>query len=149
MAKIQLAQVVVAERELAKIPKAMKVARVEVIPRLELNEVPLEEAVTTVARMLEKSAGGASGVVNVTCGTLPGAVRGRSVSLSASQAKFDDVLEAIGYSTGVQISYTVQGLALREETGSRVKYDAGDPKQGNLSAAAGKVVIERLALAEA
>jgi hypothetical protein len=149
MAKIQLAQVVVAERELAKIPKVMKVARVELLPRLTMNGMTLEEAATAVARSLEKAAGGAAGVVNVTCGTLPENVRGRTVSLSASQVKFDHVLDAIGYSTGVQISYTPQGLAVREETGSRVQYDAGDPGEPDLSGAAGKIVIDRLALSEA
>lgn len=149
MAKIQLAQVVVAERELAKIPKVMKVARTERVPRLQVDGVTLEEAATTVARSLEKAASGAAGAVNVTCGTLPENTRGRSVSLSASQAKFDHVLDALGYSAGVQFTYTPQGLTVREETGSRVQYDAGDPNEPDLSAAAGKIVIDRLSLSGA
>jgi hypothetical protein len=146
MAKIQLAQVVVAERELAQIPKSLKVARAEVLPRLELSGVTVEEAAATVARSLEKAAGGAAGAVNVMWGGLPESVRGRSVSLSASTAGFDHVLEALGYAGGVQFSYTAQGLAVRQETGTRTKFDAGDPKQPDLSAAAAKVVLDHLEL---
>ena len=149
MAKIQLAQVVVAERELAQIPKSQKVARAEVLPRMELSEVTVEDAAATLARSLEKAASGAAGTVNVAWGTLPDNVRGRSVSLSASGAKFDEILEALGYAAGVQFSYTPQGLAVRQETGARAKYDAGDAKQADLSTAAAKVVLDRIVLQEA
>ena len=145
MAKIQLAQVVVAERELAKIPGSLKVARAEVLPRLELSGVSLADAAATVARSLEKAGGGA---VNVG-GVLPDSARARTVSLSATQAKFDHLLEALGYAGGVQFSYTAQGLAMREETGSRAQFDAGDAKLPDMSAAAGKLVIDRFALEDA
>ena len=148
MAKIQLAQVVVAERELAKIPGSLKVARAEVLPRIELSGVSLADAAATVARSLEKAGGGATGVVNVG-GVLPESVRARTVSLSATQAKFDHLLEALGYAGGVQFSYTAQGLAMREETGSRAQFDAGDAKLPDMSAAAGKLVIDRFALEDA
>jgi hypothetical protein len=148
MAKIQLAQVVVAERELAKIPKSLKVARAEVLPRLELSEVTVEDAAATMARSLEKAANGAAGPVHAG-GALPDDVRRRLVSVSASQTKMDHLLQAIGYAAGVQFSYTAQGLAMREETGSRLQYDTGDPKESDLSAAAGNVVLDRLVLQDA
>ena len=149
LAKIQLAQVVVAERELAKFPKVMKVARTALLPQLKLDGVPLEDAAAAVAQKLEAAAGREGGPVNLTCGTLPADVRGRSVTLSVSQAKFDHVLQALGYNAGVQFTYTLQGLSVREDNGSRVQFDAGDPKEADLSGAAGKVVIDRIVMKDA
>jgi hypothetical protein len=59
------------------------------------------------------------------------------------------VLEAIGFITGVQFSYSANGLALREETGARQQFDAGDPKLPVFSDAAKKIVLERISFAEA
>ena len=150
LARIQLAQVVVAERELARIPQSLKVAHREVLPQMELHEVPFEEAAAAVTRSLER-AGGGSEKWNVNLGAhLPDPIRKRSVSLSASGATVDDILEALGYAGGVQFSYTATGLAVREAAGQpRGKYDAGKPKASGLSGAAGKLVIERFAMEEA
>lgn len=145
LAKIQLAQVVVAERELAKIPKVFKVARTEVLAKVEFNEATLAEAVADVARRLEKAGAGA---VNVASG-LPEAVSGRPVTLSAAHATCDQVLEAIGYASGVQFNYTAQGLSLRLETGARQQFDAGDPKLPAFSDAGKKIVLDRISFAEA
>ena len=150
LARIQLAQVVVAERELAKIPQSLKVARKEVLPRMELSGVPLDEAAAALARALERVGGGSEKWAVNLGGHLPDAVSKRIVSLSASRASVDHLLEALGYAGGVQFSYTADGLAMRESTGQpRGKYDAGDPKAPVLSAAAGKLVIERFAMEEA
>jgi len=145
LAKIQLAQVVVAERELAKIPKVLKVARTQVLARVEFNEATLAEAAVDIARRLEKA--GAS-PVNV-ASMLPEAVSKRPVTLSAANATCDQVLEAIGYANGLQINYTPQGLALRVETGARQQFDAGDPKLPAFSGAAQKIVLDRISFAEA
>jgi len=147
MAKIQLAQVVVAERELAKIPKVLKVARAEVLPRLELSDETLADAAARVARELEKAASGAAGTVNT--GLVPPAAEKRLVTLSATQLKFDDVLEALGFAGGVQFSYTASGLAMREETGARQQFDAGSTRAADMSAAAGKMMLDRFVLTEA
>jgi hypothetical protein len=147
MAQIQLAQVVVAERELEKIPKALKVARAEVLPRLELSDETLADAAEKVAGQLEKAGGGAAGAVTV--GPVPSGAEKRLVTLSVTQAKFDDVFEALGFAGGMRISYTAAGLTMREDTGERRQYDAGNAKAPDLSAAAGKLMLDRFVLEQA
>lgn len=150
LARIQLAQVVVAERELAKIPQSLKVARREILPRMELSGTRLDEAAAAVARALERAGGGSEKWSVSLAGHLPEAVSQRSVSLSASEASVDQILEALGYAGGVQFSYTSAGIAVREATGqSRGGYDTGDPKAPDLSAAAKKLVLQRFAFEEA
>lgn len=146
LARIQLAQVVVAERELARIPGWLKVARAEVLPRMEVHEVTLTEAAATVARCLEQAGCGA-GTVSVS-GPLPESVGARQVSLGVAQVKFDDLLQALGFAGGVQFSYTAQGLAMREQTGARTQYDAGDAKAADIAATARKVILDRFVLDE-
>lgn len=150
LARIQLAQVVVAERELAKIPKSLKVARREIVPRMEFSDTRLDEAAAAVTRALERAGGGGEKWTVGLAGHLPENVSKRSVSLSASGASVDHVLDALGYAGGVQFSYTAGGIAVRERTGqARGIYDTGDPKAPDLSAAAKKLVLQRLAFEEA
>ncbi len=147
MAKIQLAQVVVAERELAKIPWSFKTARAEVLPRLELSDETLADAVEKVAGLLEKAGGRAAGALRVE--PAPAIAKSRLVSLSATRVKYDDVLEALGYAGGVQITHTAAGLAMREETGARQRFDAGNPAAPDMSGALEKLMLDRFVLEEA
>jgi len=150
LARIQLAQVVVAERELAKIPQSLKVGRKEIVPRMELSSTRLDEAAAAVARALERAGGGSEKWSVGLAGHLPEAVSKRSVTLNGSQASVDHVLEALGYAGGVQFSYTSAGIAVREATGQgKGLYDTGDPKATDLSAAAKKLVLDRLTFEEA
>ena len=150
LARIQLAQVVVAERELAKIPQSLKVARKETVPRMELSGVSLEEAAAAVTRALERAGGGSEKWTVRLGGHLPEAVSQRSISLSASEASVDNVLVALGFAGGVQFSYTAEGLAVREAAGqARGKFDAGDPKAPDMSAAAKKIILDRIVFEDA
>jgi hypothetical protein len=148
LARIHLAQITVAERELAKIPGSLKVARAAVIDRIEWNDRSLEEAMTVVARELERAGAGGRGGVGIS-GHLPEAVRERTVRMSASQVSPDHVLDALGFAAAVQISYVGDGLAVRELGEVRGLWDAGDPKQPSLEAAARKIVLDRLVMADA
>ncbi len=149
LARIQLAQVVLAEKEQAKIPQSLKVARKAVVNRIEWSGATLDEAVATAAKQLEK----ASGVENWTVTTtnqLPEKVSGRLVSLSVSGIPVDHLLEALGFAGGVRFSYTASGLAVKEETGgARAAWDAGNPKLPSMDEAAKKLVIDRLQFKEA
>ena len=150
LARIQLAQVVVAERELAKIPQSLKVARRETVPQLALSDISLEEAAAAAARALERAGGGSEKWHVSVGGHLTESVSRRNVALNASGSRVDDLLEALGYAGGVQFSYTVEGLAVREATGQvRGKFDAGDPKAPDMSAAAKKLVLDHFVLQEA
>ncbi len=150
LARIQLAQVVVAERELAKIPQSLKVARKETVLRMELSSVPLEEAAAAVTRALERAGGGSEKWTVRLGGHLPETVSQRNVALSAAESSVDNVLEALGFAGGVQFSYTAEGLAVREANGqARGKFDAGDPRAPDMSAAAKKVVLDRIVFQEA
>ncbi len=150
LARIQLAQVVVAERELAKIPQSLKVARKETVPRMELSGVPLEEAAAAVARALERAGGGSEKWTVRLGGHLSETASQREVALSASECSVDNVLEALGFAGGVQFSYTAEGLAVREANRqARGKFDAGDPRAPDMSAAAKKVVLDRIVFQEA
>ena len=150
LARIQLAQVVVAERELAKIPQSLKAARKETVPRMELSGVSLEEAAAAVTRALERAGGGSEKWTVRLGGHLPEAVSQRSISLSASEASVDNVLVALGFAGGVQFSYTAEGLAVREAAGqARGKFDAGDPKAPDMSAAAKKIILDRIVFEDA
>ena len=147
LARIQLAQVVVAERELAKIPPSLKVARKETVPQMALSDVSLEDAAAAVTRALERAGGGSKQWHVTLGGHLNEPVSRRSVTLNASGARVDDLLEALGYAGGVQFSYTVEGLAVREANSHvRGKFDTGDPKAPDMSAAAKKLILDRIVL---
>jgi tetratricopeptide (TPR) repeat protein len=149
LARIHLAQIAVAERELAKIPASLKLARAAVIDRIEWSERSLEEAMTAVARELERARAGAEEGSVAISGHLPAAVRERTVRMSASQVSPDNVLEALGFAAAVQISYVGEGLAVRELGEVRGMWDAGDPKQPSMEAAARKIILDRLLMADA
>lgn len=140
----------VAERELAKIPPSLTVARRETVPQLALSDISLEDAAAAVTRALERAGGGSEKWRVSLGGQLPESIGRRSVALNASGARVDDILEALGYAGGVQFAYTVEGLAVREATGRmRGKFDAGDPKAPDMSAAAQKLILDRFVLEQA
>lgn len=146
LAKIHLAQVAAAERELAKIPRSLKVARGSAVERVSMDKVTLEDATGVFVRELQR-AGSREGEWNVTLTeNLPLAVKERPVSLIASGLLLDDFLEALGVAGGVQFSYTAEGITAREVRGARGQYDAGNPKQPGMDAAAKKITINRLVL---
>jgi hypothetical protein len=149
LAKIHLAQVASAERELAKIPKSLKIARAGVIDRMEWDGGSVYDAIGTVARELERTGGGSDKWRVAIGGHLPTEVRERTIRFSASKVSLDGVLEAIGFAGGVQVSYTAEGIALRERGESRQSWDAGDPKLAGMDAAAKKIILDRFVTEDA
>jgi len=149
LAKIHLAQVAAAERELAKIPKSLKVARAGIIDRMEWDGGTVNDAIATVAREMERSGGGPEKWRVSIGGHLPAPVRDRSIHLSVSKISQDSVFEALGFAGGVQVSYTTEGIALRERGENRGVWDAGDLKLPGMEAAAKKLIFDRFVMQDA
>lgn len=151
LARIHLAQVAAAEREQAKIPLSLKVAKTATIERMQWHESSVGAAVEAVAREIERAAGN-SGKTSVRVAShLPDAVRDRNVSFSVSKVSPDHVLGAIGFAGGVRVSYVPEGLAVREaavDEGTEA-WDAGDLKQQTMETAAKKLILERFVMQEA
>ena len=149
LARIHLAQVTAGERELAKIPKSLKLARAGLIERIEWDGGNVSDAIATVAKELERQGGGPDHWRVSVGGHLPAQVRNRNISLSASKVSPDNIFEAAGFAGGVQVSYTAEGIALRELGEGRQTWDAGDPKAPGMETAAKKLNIDRFVMEEA
>ncbi len=149
LARIQLAQVAVAEREQAKIPRSLKAAKAGMVSRIEWGGATLDDAISTVAKQIEKASAAEKLTVSVT-GPLPDAVSSRNISMNVSQVSMDQVLEALGYAGGVRISYTVDGINVKESSvESRGAWDAGNPKLPNMDVAAKKIIIDQIEMKDA
>lgn len=149
LAKIHLAQVAAAERELAKIPKSLKLARTAVVERFAVEEATVAEAAAMLARCLERAGGGAEKWTVNFENQLPVALSERLLTFSAAGVTFDQALEALGTAAGVRFSYTAGGIAASAPAGERGVWDAGEPAQPGLDKAARGVMLHRLALADA
>ena len=148
LGRIQLALVAQAEREDAKIPRSLKVAKAQALSRIEWSGATLGDALSMVAKQLEKAGASEKLAVNLT-GHLPEAVSNRSITMNVSKAPFDQVLEALGIAGEVRISYTTDGIAVSESREGRGEWDAGNPKLPAMSAAAKKIIIDRIAMKDA
>jgi len=148
LARIQLAQVAVAEREEAKIPRSLKVAKTGLSGRIEWNGASLSDSLSAMAKQIEKAGASEKLAVNV-MGHLPEAVANRTISMSISNVPIDHVLQALGYAGGVRISYIPGGLAVSQSTESGGEWDVGDPKKSDMGAAAKKVIIDKLSMKDA
>jgi hypothetical protein len=149
LAKAQLAQVAVAEKELARIPDTLKFARVARSGTFAAEKAQIDDAVALFRRRMEAAAAesGKKLTVNL-AGVLPEAISGRTISLSARDATYDHLLQAIGYAGGVSFSYLPGGLAVSAERGA-AEFPAGNAKEPTLQAAARKLNIGNLTLHEA
>jgi len=139
----------VAEKELARIPDTLKFARATRTGAFAAEKAQLDEVVTLFRRRMESAAGesGHKLTVNLT-GVLPEDIGGRTISLSAKDASYDHLLQAIGYAAGVSFSYLPGGLAVSSERGA-AEFPAGNAKEPTLQAAARKLNIGHLTLHEA
>jgi tetratricopeptide (TPR) repeat protein len=147
LAKAQLAQVAVAEKELARIPATLKLARKTSPGGFSVEKAALDETLTLFRRKLETAGGGEKVLpINLT-GVLPQDVAGRAISLKAKDATFDHLLQAIGYAGGVSFSYLPNGIAV--STGGSAEFPAGNAKEPTLRAAARKLNIGQLTMNEA
>lgn len=149
LAKAYLAQVAATERELAKIPRSLKVARAEVTKQLELRDVALGDAIDAVRRELERAGGGSENGKVMVSGNLAEATRERKITLSMAEVKLDQALEALDFAGGVRITYTTDGFAVRESSSTKSSADAGNSGLPSMEAAAKKLVIERFVMDDA
>jgi hypothetical protein len=147
LARIQLAQVAVAERERAKIPASLKLARAHPMERMAWHRGTVEDAVAAVGREIQRKAGGAGNVRGaVSADGVPADVRARLIDLNVRDVPIDHVLQAIGFAGDIIVAYSADGLTLRNASAGAGKWDAGDPKLPAMDAAAKQIILDRLVM---
>ena len=144
LAKVHLAQVAAAERELAKVPRSLKVSRATPSGRVRWEGVPVADALEATRRLVEKAAGVPVGLRQ----QLPADLLQREVVIQMSDGTIDDLLEALAWAGGFRISHETEGLAALP-AGPTGKWDAGTAERPTAEAAARKLVLQRLEVQDA
>lgn len=152
LARIHLAQIAAAERELAKIPASLKVARSARIKRFTVDGETLQESLEMAAKELRRAGGGPEKWNVLAEGSLPNSAAGRTIRLDASGVTVDQLLDALAYAGKVQLTYTGRGFTVRDNADGlsiRKEWDAGNPKDPDMNAAARKIIFDRFSVADA
>ena len=144
LAKVHLAQVAAAERELARVPRSLKVSRVTPSGRVRWVGVPVPDALEAARRLVEKAAG----VPVALRQQLPADVLQREVVIQMSDGTIDDLLQALAWAGGFRIAHETEGLAALP-AGAVAKWDAGTAERPTAEAAARKLVLQRLDMQDA